>query len=97
MSTEQLLVVHREIFDEFAVLSLCIVKPFSSSYTHILLCIVQVCTDWLGRDPVTHELQQNLTLWPGGMKSFADWLHAHGMQVGDEKLKGRSVGFRHEA
>ena len=25
-----------------------------------------VCTDWIGRDPVTNELQENLTLWPGG-------------------------------
>jgi hypothetical protein len=40
-----------------------------------------VCTDWIGRDPVTHELQQNLTLWPGGMKSFADYLHKKGMQL----------------
>ena len=31
-----------------------------------------VCTDWIGRDPVTNELQQNLTLWPGGMRAFAD-------------------------
>lgn len=30
---------------------------------------------------VTHELQQNLTLWPGGMKSFADYLHSKGMQL----------------
>jgi alpha-galactosidase len=37
------------------------------------------CTGWLGRDPVTHELQQNLTNWPGGMKSFADYLHSKGM------------------
>lgn len=40
-----------------------------------------VCTDWIGRDPNTHELQQNLTLWPGGMKSFADYLHSKGMQL----------------
>ena len=40
-----------------------------------------VCTDWTGRDPTTHELQQNLTLWPGGMKSFAEYLHAKGMQL----------------
>jgi hypothetical protein len=40
-----------------------------------------VCTDWLGRDPVTHELLQNLTLWPGGMKSFSAWLHERGMQL----------------
>ena len=30
---------------------------------------------------VTHELQENLTLWPGGMKSFADYLHSKGMQL----------------
>jgi hypothetical protein len=40
-----------------------------------------VCTDWLGRDPVTHDIQQNLTLWPGGMKSFSAWLHERGMQL----------------
>lgn len=40
-----------------------------------------VCTDWTGRDPVTHELQQNLTLWPGGMSSFADYVHSKGMQL----------------
>eukprot|EP00729_Bicosta_minor_P013519 gene13519-8910_t len=40
-----------------------------------------VCTDWIGRDPVTNELQENLTLWPGGMKSFAADLHAKGMQL----------------
>jgi hypothetical protein len=40
-----------------------------------------VCTDWTGRDPTTHELQQNLTLWPGGMASFAEYLHGKGMQL----------------
>ena len=40
-----------------------------------------VCTGWLGRDPVTKELQQNLTNWPGGMKDFADFLHARGMEL----------------
>ena len=40
-----------------------------------------VCTGWLGRDPHTHELQENLTNWPGGMKSFAAYLHARGMQL----------------
>ena len=39
------------------------------------------CTDWQPRDPITHELQENHTLWPGGMKSFADWLHARGMEL----------------
>ena len=23
------------------------------------------CTGWIGRDPVTHKLQENLTNWPG--------------------------------
>ena len=27
-----------------------------------------VCTGWIGRDPITHALQENLTAWPGGMK-----------------------------
>lgn len=40
-----------------------------------------VCTDWQPRDPVTHELRENHTLWPGGMKSFAGWLHARGMEL----------------
>ena len=40
-----------------------------------------VCTGWQGRDPVTHELQENLTNWPGGMKSFATYLHTKGMQL----------------
>ena len=44
------------------------------------------CTDWQPRDPITHELQENHTLWPGGMKSFADWLHARGMMHGDVYL-----------
>lgn len=30
-----------------------------------------VCTDWIGRDPNTNTLQENTTLWPGGMKDFA--------------------------
>ena len=38
-----------------------------------------MCTDWIGRDPVTHELQENTTLWPGGMKSFAAYVHSKGM------------------
>ena len=41
--------------------------------------ISTVCTGWTGRDPVTHELQENLTAWPGGMKSFATYLHGKGM------------------
>lgn len=32
--------------------------------------ISTVCTGWVGRDPVTHELQENTTLWPGGMKAL---------------------------
>ena len=40
-----------------------------------------VCTGWTGRDPVTHKLQENLTAWPGGMASFADYLHGKGMQL----------------
>lgn len=40
-----------------------------------------VCTDWIGRDPVTHELLQNTTLWPGGMASFSEYLHGKGMQL----------------
>ena len=40
-----------------------------------------VCTGWTGRDPVTRELQQNLTNWPGGMKSFSDYLHTKGMTL----------------
>eukprot|EP00937_MAST-01D_sp_MAST-1D-sp2_P004905 g4905.t1 len=43
--------------------------------------ISTVCTGWVGRDPVTHRLQENLTAWPGGMKSFADYLHGRGMQL----------------
>ena len=30
---------------------------------------------------MTRELQQNLTLWPGGMKSFAEYVHSKGMQL----------------
>ncbi len=40
-----------------------------------------VCTGWQPRDPVTHELQENLTAWPGGMKSFAEYVHSKGMQL----------------
>ena len=43
--------------------------------------ISTVCTGWTGRDPVTHQLQENLTNWPGGMKSFATFLHGKGMQL----------------
>ena len=40
-----------------------------------------VCTGWQPRDPVTHELQENLTAWPGGMKAFAEYVHGKGMQL----------------
>ena len=37
-----------------------------------------VCTDWVARD-AAGRLQQNLTLWPGGMRSFAEYLHGKGL------------------
>ena len=37
---------------------------------------VQVCNGWTGRDPVTRVLQENRTLWPGGMKALAAYLRA---------------------
>eukprot|EP01079_Euglenida_sp_SAG-EU17-18_P011301 gene11301-2055_t len=40
-----------------------------------------VCTDWTGRDPATGVLQQNETLWPGGMASFADYVHSKGLSL----------------
>ena len=40
-----------------------------------------VCTGWQPRDPVTHELRENLTNWPGGMEDFAAYLHGKGMQL----------------
>lgn len=40
-----------------------------------------VCTGWIGRDPASGELLQNLTAWPGGMASFAEYVHARGMQL----------------
>jgi len=43
--------------------------------------ISTVCTDWIGRDPHTHRLQENTTLWPGGMASFADYLHENGLTL----------------
>ena len=33
-----------------------------------------VCTGWQARDPVTHELQENLTNWPGGKHATASLL-----------------------
>ncbi len=38
-----------------------------------------MCTDWTGRNTTTGELLQNATLWPGGMRAFADYLHAKGL------------------
>ena len=35
-----------------------------------------VCNGWIGRDPVTHQLLENNTRWPGGIKGFATKLHA---------------------
>ena len=36
---------------------------------------------WAVKRNNEYELQQNLTLWPGGMKSFAEYLHGKGMQL----------------
>lgn len=41
--------------------------------------ISTVCTDWTGRDPKTGVLQQNSTLWPGGMYAFSNHLHKQGL------------------
>jgi len=41
-----------------------------------------VCNGWTGRDPSTHVLQENKTFWPNGLKSFGDYLHARGLQLG---------------
>lgn len=49
-----------------------------------------VCTGWLSRDPQTHQLKENLTNWPGGMKSFAAYLHARGMQLSVYTDAGKS-------
>ena len=35
-----------------------------------------VCNGWPSRDPVTHVLQENKTLWPDGIGGFAAKLHA---------------------
>ena len=62
-----------------------------------------VCTGWTGRDPVTHKLQENLTAWPGGMASFADYLHGKGMQLsvysdaGARNCCGEPGSLGHEA
>ena len=45
------------------------------------LSVIRYTDDAAKVDPTTHELQQNLTLWPGGMKSFAEYLHGKGMQL----------------
>ena len=37
---------------------------------------------WTGRDPVTQQLQENATLWPGGIRSLAAYLHERGLQLG---------------
>lgn len=34
-----------------------------------------VCNGWIGRDPVTHKMLENRTLWPSGIKGFAARLH----------------------
>jgi hypothetical protein len=49
-----------------------------------------VCTGWQSRDPVTHKLRENLTNWPGGMKDFAAYLHARGMQLSVYTDAGKS-------
>ena len=41
-----------------------------------------VCSGWTGRDPVTHVLQENLKLWPGGIKVFAKYLHSKKLSLG---------------
>jgi len=35
-----------------------------------------VCNGWIGRDPVTHQMLENRTLWPSGIKGFAARLHS---------------------
>ena len=41
-----------------------------------------VCSGWTGRDPVTHELQENKTLWPDGIAGLANYLHSKNLQLG---------------
>ena len=41
-----------------------------------------VCNGWTGRDPVTHQLQENKELWPGGIAAFAEYLHLKNLSLG---------------
>lgn len=41
-----------------------------------------VCQGWKARDPVTHQLTQNNTAWPNGMKGLADYLHGKNLKLG---------------
>ena len=41
-----------------------------------------VCSGWTGRDPVTHELQENKTFWPQGIADLAKYLHSKNLQLG---------------
>jgi alpha-galactosidase len=41
-----------------------------------------VCNGWTGRDPITHELTENATLWPNGIRALADYLHAKSLKLG---------------
>ena len=41
-----------------------------------------VCSGWTGRDPTTHVLQQNMTLWPEGIAGLAKYLHSKDLQLG---------------
>jgi alpha-galactosidase len=35
-----------------------------------------VCNGWTGRHPTTHELTENRTNWPNGIRALANYLHA---------------------
>lgn len=35
-----------------------------------------VCNGWTGRDPTTHELTENRSNWPNGIRALAEYLHA---------------------
>ena len=41
-----------------------------------------VCSGWIGRDPTTHQLLENRTLWPDGIASLAKYLHSKDLQLG---------------
>ena len=41
-----------------------------------------VCSGWVGRDPTTHELLENRTLWPDGIAGLAKYLHSKDLQLG---------------